>query len=96
LPRKLQDIQEELPEQVIKIDDSMRELMESVPEVDGLPDDVRDLARSMTGEFREYLRSRVKTQIEALLPIIDDLKKTMTPSNLDTDLNRQELESMLN
>ncbi len=96
LPRKLQDIQEELPEQVIKIDDSMRELVESVPDVDGLPDDVRELARSMTGEFREYLRNRIKTQIDILLPIIDDLKRTMTPSNLDADLNRQELESMLN
>jgi hypothetical protein len=61
-----------------------------------LPDDVRELARSMTGDFRAYLRDRIKTQIESLLPIIDDLKKTMTPSNLDTDLNRQELESMLN
>ncbi len=95
LARKLQDIQEELPEQVIKIDDSMRDLVGAVPEVDGLADDVRELARSMTGDFRDYLRDRITTQIEALLPIIDDLKKTMTPSNLDTDLNREELESML-
>jgi hypothetical protein len=96
LPRRLQDIQEELPQQLIKIDDRLRELVESVPDTDGLPDDVRELARSMTGDFRAYLRERIKTQIESLLPIIDDLKKSMTPSNLDTDLNRQELEGMLN
>jgi hypothetical protein len=37
----------------------------------------------------------VKSQVELLLPIIDDLKKEMIPSNLDQDLNREELENML-
>ncbi len=96
LPEKLQDIQEELPEQVIKIDDKLRELVESVSSTDGLPDEVRNVAREMTEEFRAYLRDRIKTQIDILLPIIDELKKLMIPSNLDQDLNRQELESMLN
>jgi len=96
LPRKLREIEEKLPEQVIKIDDRMREMVESVPDVDGIPDDVRDMAKSMTGDFREYLRNRIKTQIDSLLPIIDELKNQMIPSNLDADLNRQELESMLN
>jgi hypothetical protein len=50
----------------------------------------------MTADFRAHLRDRIKTQIDSLLAIIDDLKKTMTPSTLDSDLNRQELESMLN
>ena len=95
LPRRLADIQEELPEQVIKIDDKLRELVDSVSDVSGLPDDVRQMTREITGEFREYVRERIKTQIEALLPIIDELKKLMIPSNLDQDLNRQELENML-
>jgi|HubBroStandDraft_3_1064219.scaffolds.fasta_scaffold316362_1 hypothetical protein len=50
----------------------------------------------MTGDFRDYLRDGIKAQIEALLRMIDDLKKTMTPFESDTDLNRQELVSMLN
>jgi molecular chaperone GrpE (heat shock protein) len=96
LPEKLQDIQEELPERVIKIDDKLRELVESVSSTDGLPDEVRNVAREMTEEFRAYLRDRIKTQIDILLPIIDELKRLMIPSNLDQDLNREELESMLN
>jgi molecular chaperone GrpE (heat shock protein) len=96
LPEKLKDIQEQLPEQVIKIDDKLRALVESVSSTDGVPDEIRDVARRMTEEFRAYLRDRIKNQIESLLPIIDELKRLMIPSNLDQDLNRQELESMLN
>jgi hypothetical protein len=96
LARRIKDIQEELPEQVIKIDDKLRELVDSVSSTDGLPDEVRNVVRQMTDGFRTYLRDRIRIQIDALLPIIDDLKKLMIPSNLDQDLNRQELESMLN
>lgn len=96
LPDKLKDIQEELPEQVIKIDDKLREMVDKVSSTDGLPDEVRNVVREMTEGFRGYLRDRIKNQIDSLLPIIDELKRLMIPSNLDQDLNRQELESMLN
>jgi len=92
---KLANIQEELPEQVIKIDDKLRELVESVSEMSELPDEARDAAREMTGGFRDYLRDRIKSQVEMLLPIIDELKKEMIPANLDQDLNREELMNML-
>jgi len=95
LPERLANIQEELPEQVIRIDDRLRELAESVSGISELPDDARDVAREMTGGFRDYLRERIKSQVETLLPIIDDLKKEMIPANLDQDLNREELKNML-
>lgn len=95
LPERLSNIQEVLPEQVIKIDDKLRELMESVSGMSELPDEARDTAREMTGGFRDYLRDRIKSQIEMLLPILEELKKEMIPSNLDQDLNREELTNML-
>jgi hypothetical protein len=49
----------------------------------------------MTGGFRDHVRDRIKSQVEMLLPIIDELKKEMIPSNLDQDLNREELKNML-
>jgi hypothetical protein len=60
-----------------------------------LPDEAKGVAREMTGGFRDYLRDRIKSQVETLLPIIDELKKEMIPSNLDQDLNREELKNML-
>ncbi|HXS75242.1 MAG TPA: hypothetical protein VN753_03620 [Terracidiphilus sp.] len=95
LPEKLANIQEELPEQVIKIDDKLRELVESVSGMSELPDEAREVAQEMTGGFRDYLRDRIKSQVEMLLPIIDELKKEMIPASLDQDLNREELENML-
>jgi uncharacterized protein YqgV (UPF0045/DUF77 family) len=95
LPHRLANIQEELPEQVIKIDDKLRELVESVSGMSELPDEARDAAREMTSGFRDYLRDRIKSQVEMLLPIIDELKKEMIPANLDQDLNREELMNML-
>ncbi len=95
ITKRIDEITEELPEQVIKIDESLRSLGESVSGVSGLPDDVRDLTKSMTKEFQEFLRGRIQSQVTSLLPALDDLKKLMTPSNLDEDLNRKELESML-
>jgi hypothetical protein len=96
LSRRLEDIQEELPEQVIKIDDKLRELVDSGSDTSGLPDEVRQMTREMTADFREYVRERIKTQVEALLRIFEELKALMIPANLDHDLNREELESMLN
>lgn len=95
LPERLANIQEQLPEQVIKIDDSLRELAESISGMSELPDEARDVAREMTGGFRDYLRDRIKSQVEMLLPILDELKKDMIPSNLEQDLNREELANML-
>jgi hypothetical protein len=95
LPERLANIQEKLPEQVIKIDDKLRELVESVSGMSELPDEAKGVAREMTGGFRDYLRDRIKSQVETLLPIIDELKKEMIPSNLDQDLNREELKNML-
>jgi hypothetical protein len=95
LPERLANIQEQLPEQVIKIDDKLRELVDSVSSLSELPDEARSVTREMTGGFRDYLRDRIKSQVETLLPILDELKKDMIPSNLDQDLNREELENML-
>jgi hypothetical protein len=95
LPERLANIQEELPEQVIKIDDKLRELVESVSGMSELPDEAKGVAREMTGGFRDHVRDRIKSQVEMLLPIIDELKKEMIPSNLDQDLNREELKNML-
>jgi len=95
LPERLANIQEQLPEQVIKIDDKLRELVDSVSNLSELPDEARSVTREMTGGFRDYVRDRIKSQVEALLPILDELKKDLIPSNLNQDLNREELENML-
>ncbi len=80
---------------MIDFDDKLRELVDSVSEMSELPDEVKQVAREITGGFRDCLHNRIKSQVEMLLPIIDDLKKEMIPSNLDQDLNREELENML-
>jgi hypothetical protein len=63
--------------------------------IDDLPDEVRDFARSRYREFREFVHDRIRTQIEQLLPAMDDLKTMTKPSNLNEDFGREELASML-
>jgi hypothetical protein len=90
--RKLDEYREKLPEPVKGIEESLRSMDYAI---ETLPDGVRDLAKSRNKELQEYVHDRIKRQMELLLPAIDELKKLLTPSNLDADFNRQELESML-
>jgi hypothetical protein len=90
--RKLDEYRERLPERVNSVEESLRSMDDPI---DTLPDEVRDLAKSRNKDFQEYVHDRIKRQMELLLPAIDDLKKLLTPSNLDADFDRQELEDML-
>lgn len=96
LTRRLDDIQRTLPEQAGRIDESLRNMVDYMCNADGITPDVRDLILTQAKGFQEYLHERIRTRIETLLPVIDDLKKSMIPSTLNEDFNRQELESMLN
>jgi hypothetical protein len=90
---KLGEIRNDLPDKMKAIEESLHKMDDPV---DALPDEVRDFARSRNKDFQAFVHDRIKTQIELLLPVMDDLKNLLTPSNLDSDFNRQELESMLN
>jgi hypothetical protein len=90
--RKLDEYRDRLPEKLKNIEESLHSMEDPI---DALPSEVRDMAKSRNKDFQEYVGDRIKRQMELLLPAIDDLKKLLTPSNLDTDFNRQELEGML-
>jgi len=89
---KLADIRAQLPERVGKVEESLSAMDEPI---NALPSEIQDFARSRNKDFKDFVHERIKRQIELLLPAIDELKKVLTPSNLDSDFNRQELESML-
>jgi molecular chaperone GrpE (heat shock protein) len=90
--RTLDEYREKLPRQTKNIEESLRSM--EAP-IETLPNEVRDLAKSRNKDFQEYVRDRIKRQMELLLPAIDDLKKLLTSSNLEADFSRQELESLL-
>jgi len=90
--QKLDEYRDRLPEKLKNIEESLHSMDDPI---DALPSEVRDMAKSRNKDFQEYVGDRIKRQMELLLPAIDDLKKLLTPSNLDTDFNRQELEGML-
>jgi hypothetical protein len=52
-------------------------------------------AKLMTKGFQEFLRGRIESQLNSLLLVIDDLKKLMASYNLNENLNRKKLESVL-
>ncbi len=60
-----------------------------------LPPEIQDLASLRNEEFRTFVRDRIKRQMEALLPAIDDLKRMLEPANVERDFSREELERML-
>lgn len=90
--RKMEEYLKTFPEKMKQIEESVRLREEPI---DTLPSEVRDLARSRNRDFQSYVHDRIKRQMELLLPAIDDLKKLLTPSNLEADFSRQELEDML-
>ena len=51
--------------------------------------------RLRNSEFRAFVRERIKRQMEALLPAIDDLKRMLKPVNVERDFSREELERIL-
>ncbi len=94
--RMLSAYRENLPEQLHHVEESFVELNDPVAALlESLPSEVRDLARSRNKDFQEYAHDRIKRQMESLFPAIDELKQILTPSNVESDFNCQELEDML-
>lgn len=89
---KLNDYRRTLPEQLGRVEDSLHAMDDPI---DSLPDEAKDMAKSMTREFRDYVHDQIKTRMEALAPNIEALAKLVAPSNLDEEFNRNELASML-
>jgi len=89
---KLNDYRDRLPDQMKNIEESLRSFDNPI---ETLPSEVQDLAKSRNRYFQEYVHDRIKRQMELLLPAIADLKTLLTPSNLEADFSRQDLESML-
>jgi hypothetical protein len=46
-------------------------------------------------DFQDYVRTRIKRQVDELLPSIQDLKNMLDASNVSRDFSRAELESLL-
>jgi molecular chaperone GrpE (heat shock protein) len=63
--------------------------------VASLPPEVQELAKLRNKDFQAFVRERIKRQMEALLPTIEDLTRMLEPSNVERDFNRDELERML-
>jgi hypothetical protein len=90
--RKLEDTRDRLRDKTKELEESLRYMEEPIGT---LPSEVRDLANSRNRDFREYVSARMKGHMEQLVPAIEDLKTLLTPSNIDADFGRQELENML-
>ena len=60
-----------------------------------LPPEVQELAKLRNKEFQAYVRERIKRQMEALLQSIEDLKRMLEPSTVESDFSRAQLEQML-
>jgi hypothetical protein len=89
---RLSEIRGLLPERVGRVEESLNAMDDPI---NALPSEVQDFARSRNKDFHQFVHDRIQRQIALLLPAIDELKALITPSNLDADFNRQELESML-
>jgi hypothetical protein len=63
--------------------------------VPSLPPEIQELAKLRNDEFRAFVRERIKRQMEALLPAIEDLKRMLEAANVERDFSREELERML-
>lgn len=81
-----------LPEQLSRVEESLRAMDDPI---DSLPDEVKDMAKSMSREFRDYVHDQIKSRMEALAPNVEAMAKLVAPSNLDEEFNRNELTSML-
>jgi hypothetical protein len=89
---KLDNYRRTLPEQLSRVEESLHATDDTV---DSLPDEVKDIAKSMRQEFRDYVHDQIKSSLEALAPNIEALAKVVAPANLDEEFNRNELTSML-
>jgi len=89
---KLNNYRRTLPEQLGRVEESLHAMDDPI---DSLPDEVKEMARSMSREFRDYVHDQIKSRMEALAPNIEALAKLVAPSNLDEEFNRNELRSML-
>jgi hypothetical protein len=76
--------------------ESMEKALQPTEEVvASLPPEVQELAKLRNKDFQAFVRERIKRQMEALLPTIEDLTRMLEPSNVERDFNRDELERML-
>jgi len=91
----LNQIRDRLPEQMKSMEGGLDVLDDPMELLNNAPSEVRDLLASGNRNFRDFVHDRIKLQIDALLPAVDDLKRTLAPSNLGEDFGREELESML-
>jgi archaellum component FlaC len=91
----LNQIRDRLPEQMKSMEGGLDVLNDPMELLNNAPSEVRDLLASGNRNFRDFVHDRIKLQIDALLPAVDDLKRTLAPSNLGEDFGREELESML-
>ena len=71
------------------VDQALRPVDDSVS---GVSDEVRELARLTSKEFKEYVRTHVREHIVTLLPVIEELQTMLEPSSLDRDFSRDDLE----
>jgi hypothetical protein len=91
----LNEMRDRLPEQMRNMEEGLEVLDDPMKLLNDAPSEVRDLLASGNRDFPDYVHDRIKAPIDALLPAVDDLKRTLAPSNLGDDLGRDELESML-
>ncbi|MEE8522765.1 MAG: hypothetical protein V3T72_02440, partial [Thermoanaerobaculia bacterium] len=60
-----------------------------------LDPEVRRLAELESREFRSYVERRLRDHIRTLLPVIDELRKMLDPSKVESDFSREVLEDAL-
>lgn len=89
---KLEDYRRQLSVYSESVDNAMRPMTDAV---DSLPAEVQELAKMRNKDFQEYVRTRIKRQVDELLPSIQDLKNMLDAANVSRDFSRAELESML-
>jgi hypothetical protein len=93
VPDRLREVRDRLPSDAeAKAEEGARRMEEAAG---GLPSEAQDLVRMKSREFRDYVRDQLRRQINALLPVIDEVSKLFDPSNLDRDFSRQELTDIL-
>ena len=89
---KLEEHRARLDAFVESMDKALQPMNDVVPI---LPPEVQELAALRNKEFRAFVRERIKRQMEALLQSIEDLKRMLEPSTVESDFSRAPLEQML-
>jgi hypothetical protein len=90
-----------------KIDDTRRLLADSVSETVGKvvqpledmsldwPSELKEAARLSNDHFREYVRGKLKSQIDLALNSLGELRILLDPPKVAADFTREELDAML-